>query len=110
MKRFVSIIVIMTLLLAGCSGKKEVKMKEENYTTAGGEEGWMYLPDAALDNPEEKRPLVLVTCAFKDHPEEKLRQAGWIQQAQEAGLLLLVPKYKTTESYSQTERVMEILA
>ncbi len=109
MKRFVSIMVIITLLLSGCSQKKEVEMKEESYTTDGGEQGWMYLPDAAIDNPEEKRPLVLVTCAFRSHPEEKLQQSGWIKQAQEAGLLLLVPKYKTTESYSQTERVMEIL-
>ena len=100
MKRFVSIMVIITLLLSGCSQKKEVEMKEESYTTDGGEQGWMYLPDAAIDNPEEKRPLVLVTCAFRSHPEEKLQQYGWIKQAQEAGLLLLVPKYKTTESYS----------
>ena len=80
-------------------------MEEESYTTAGGEEGCMYLPQSAVDNPEEKRPLVLVACAFKGDPEEKLQQAGWLQQAQEAGLLLLVPKYKTTESYSQTKRV-----
>ena len=81
MKRFVSIMVIITLLLSGCSQKKEVEMKEESYTTDGGEQGWMYLPDAAIDNPEEKRPLVLVTCAFRSHPEEKLQQSCffWFQ-------------------------------
>ena len=114
MKRLWGMIVIFTLALCslcGCShsGKKGVEMAEENYTTEGGEEGWIYLPDAAEENPEEKRPLVMVTCAFGENPEEKLESAGWIQQAQEAGLLLLVPKYKTTESYSQTKRIKEIL-
>ena len=72
MKRFVSIMVIITLLLSGCSQKKEVEMKEESYTTDGGEQGWMYLPDAAIDNPRwledtvsQQTPWSLGSCNLR---------------------------------------------
>lgn len=107
MKRFVSIIVIMALLLSGCGGKKDKGMKEVEYTTESEETGWIYLPDSMEDDPERERPLVLMLCAPGTSPSDKLKAAGWWKQAQEADLLILMPKYRTTESYSQTDRLME---
>ena len=60
MKRFVGIIVIITLLLSGCSGKKDEGMKEVEYTTESGETGWIYLPESMEDTPEQERPMVLL--------------------------------------------------
>lgn len=107
MRRFVGIIVIMTVLFCGCSGKKSEGMKEVQYTTESGETGWIYLPDSMESAPEKQRPLVLMLCAPGKSAEEKVKAAGWWDQAREADFLVLMPKYKTTESYSQTDRLME---
>lgn len=107
MKRFVGIIVIMTLLISGCSGKKDEGMKEVEYTTESGETGWIYLPDSMEETPDQERPLVLMLCAPGGSAKDKVKEAGWWDQAQEADFMVLMPKYRTTESYSQTDRLME---
>lgn len=109
MKRLLSVVVVLTLLLAGCSGKKEEEVKEEKFTTPEGETGWIYVPDAAADNPDQKCPLVLMTCASGGEPREKVEAAGWLNQAKEAGLMVLVPDYKTTETFTQTGRIMDVV-
>jgi len=108
MKRLLSVAVVLALLLSGCSGKKE-EVKEEKFTTPGGETGWIFVPDSVAASPEEKKPLVLMTCASAGEPEEKVKEAGWINQAKEAGFMVLVPYYKTTEDYTQTGRIMDIV-
>lgn len=109
MKKWLSFVLILTLLLSGCSGKKNEEIKEEKFTTPEGETGWIYLPEGMDKDSEQKRPLVLMTCAVSGEPADKVKEAGWFEQAREAGFMVLVPDYKTTETYSQTGRIMDVV-
>ncbi len=109
MKKWLSVVLIFTLLLSGCSSQKSEGIREEEFTTPGGETGWIYLPEGIKTDTDQKKPLVLMTCAVGEEPAEKVKEAGWFKQAEEAGFMVLVPKYKTTETFSQTGRIMDVV-
>ncbi len=107
MKRLLSTALAAVLLLTGCSGAKtetsgKNKLNEIEYTTPDGREGWVYVPDAVQDNPDNKVPLVMMLCMTGGDPQATVEDAGWKEIALEENLIILAPVYKSKETYSQT--------
>lgn len=71
------------------------------YTTPNGESGYLYMSDSVREHPEEKVPMVLMMMCTGGEARENAKACGWVDKAQEEGMIVLAPIYNNYATYSE---------
>lgn len=84
----------------------ENTVNELTYTTPGGETGYLYIPDSVLSEPEKKVPMVLMMMCTGGEARENTKACGWVDKAQEEGIIVLAPVYNNYATYSELSGIV----
>ena len=87
----------------------ENKINEIKYTTPNGEDGYVYISDAVLNEPNVNVPLVLMMCGTGHEAREDAKSSGWVDKGLEENLIVLAPNYNNAATYSQAESLVSVV-
>lgn|GEM_PF-2262512 len=82
-------------------------MHEIAYTMPDGGSGYVYVPDAVINNPDTKVPLVLDMCSTGGDPRDDAKDCGWVDKARDINFIVIAPVYDNSETYTQTAYMAE---
>lgn len=95
-------------VLPTAAEEKEVS-EMESFEMPSGKTVYLYVPQRVKDHPEIKVPMVLFMCGTTCDPVENLKDSGWIQLAEEQGIIVISPDYNNYATYSETPFLISVV-
>lgn len=81
----------------------------EQFTMPNGKAVYYYIPQAVKSAPDTKVPLVLFMCGTTCNPMDNLVDSGWVELAEQEGLIVIGPDYNNYATYSETEFLISVV-
>lgn len=125
--RILSLLVILSLALAGCSAsanagdkssettakpaaaEEKGALEVDSFEMPNGKAVYLYVPQKVKEHPETKVPLVLFMCGTTCDPVDNMVDSGWVQLAEEQGIIVISPDYNNYATYSGTPFLISVV-